>query len=430
MFGRFNRHQDLVKSILTLFTGSAIAQAIPILVSPLLTRLYPVVDFAALTIITTLISLVGVVVTGRYEFAVGLPADDRDAKSLVQLASVITVFISTLVLIFLVFFREGIAALMAFPSSPDYLFAIPVAALFYGGYQAFSFWQIRRRNYVVVSGSRISQSLTNSASSLGIFFTGFGINGLILGNVLGQFAAFLYAFFSTTDRVKDFLLKPVKDLKEVAGRYGDMPKVNSIHALSDVGQSTAVVLMITGIFGSVSTGLYGLTMRILQAPLNMMGNSLAMVFYKEVSEKTINGQLISKLLFTTMRTLFLISLPVFLILIVFGPDLFALVFGDEWRDAGLYARIMSPWLMLNFIASPLSNLPIILSKQRAFFAYSLIGNAAVIASLAIAGWIFNDIQSGLMVLSAVQCLFQLSMIFFFFRIAKEADHKNHSAEGL
>ncbi|MGR6087040.1 MAG: lipopolysaccharide biosynthesis protein [Arcticibacter sp.] len=430
MFGRFNRHQDLVKSILTLFTGSAIAQAIPILVSPLLTRLYPVVDFAALTIITTLISLVGVVVTGRYEFAVGLPEDDRDAKSLVQLASVITVSISTLVLIFLVFFREGIAALMTFPSSPDYLFAIPVAALFYGGYQAFSFWQIRRRNYVVVSGSRISQSLTNSASSLGIFFTGFGINGLILGNVLGQFAAFLYAFFSTTDRVKGFLLKPVKDLKEVAGRYGDMPKVNSIHALSDVGQSTAVVLMITGIFGSVSTGLYGLTMRILQAPLNMMGNSLAMVFYKEVSEKTINGQLISKLLFTTMRTLFLISLPVFLILIVFGPDLFALVFGDEWRDAGLYARIMSPWLMLNFIASPLSNLPIILSKQRAFFAYSLIGNAAVIASIAIAGWIFNDIQSGLMVLSAVQCLFQLSMIFFFFRIAKEADHKNHSAEGL
>ena len=426
MFGRFNRHQDLVKSILTLFTGSAIAQAIPILVSPLLTRLYPVVDFAALTIITTLISLVGVVVTGRYEFAVGLPADDRDARSLVQLASVITVSVSILVGIFLVFFRDGIASLMSFPSSPDYLFAIPVAALFYGGYQAFSFWQIRQRNYVVVSGSRISQSLTNSASSLAIFFIGFGINGLILGNVLGQFAAFLYAFLSTAGRFKDFLVKPVSDLKIVAGRYADMPKVNSIHALSDVGQSTAVILMITGIFGSVSTGLYGLTMRILQAPLNMIGNSLAMVFYKEVSEKTINGQLISKLLLSTMRTLFLISLPVFLLLMVFGPDLFALVFGSEWRDAGLYARIMSPWLMLNFIASPLSNLPIILSKQRAFFVYSLIGNSIVIASLAIAGWLFNEIKSGLIVLSAVQCLFQLSMIVFFFRIAKEADQKNNS----
>jgi len=426
MFGRFNRHQDLVKSILTLFTGSAIAQAIPILVSPLLTRLYPVVDFAALTIITTLISLVGVVVTGRYEFAVGLPADDRDGRSLVQLASVITVSVSILVGIFLVFFRDGIASLMSFPSSPDYLFAIPVAALFYGGYQAFSFWQIRQRNYVVVSGSRISQSLTNSASSLAIFFIGFGINGLILGNVLGQFAAFLYAFLSTAGRFKDFLVKPVSDLKVVAGRYADMPKVNSIHALSDVGQSTAVILMITGIFGSVSTGLYGLTMRILQAPLNMIGNSLAMVFYKEVSEKTINGQLISKLLLSTMRTLFLISLPVFLLLMVFGPDLFALVFGSEWRDAGLYARIMSPWLMLNFIASPLSNLPIILSKQRAFFVYSLIGNSIVIASLAIAGWLFNEIKSGLIVLSAVQCLFQLSMIVFFFRIAKEADQKNNS----
>jgi len=158
----------------------------------------------------------------------------------------------------------------------------------------------------------------------------------------------------------------------------------------------------------------------------MIGNSLAMVFYKEVSEKTINGQLISKLLLSTMRTLFLISLPVFLLLMVFGPDLFALVFGSEWRDAGLYARIMSPWLMLNFIASPLSNLPIILSKQRAFFVYSLIGNSIVIASLAIAGWLFNEIKSGLIVLSAVQCLFQLSMIVFFFRIAKEADQKNNS----
>ena len=93
MLGRFNRHQDLVKSILTLFTGSAIAQAIPLLVSPLLTRLYSVEDFAALTITTTFISLVGVVVTGRYEFAVGLPEHDQDGKRLVQLAAMITIVV-------------------------------------------------------------------------------------------------------------------------------------------------------------------------------------------------------------------------------------------------------------------------------------------------------------------------------------------------
>lgn len=426
MLGRFNRHQDLVKSILTLFTGSAIAQAIPLLVSPLLTRLYSVEDFATLTIITTFISLVGVVVTGRYEFAVGLPSQDQDGKRLVQLAALITVAIASFVLLVLVFTRDTIAQLIDFPSSSYYLFAVPVAALFYGGYQAYSFWQIRRRNYVVISGSRISQSLTNSAFSLGLYFTGWGINGLVIGNVLGHFAAFLFAFSSTAGRVSEFLLQPLKGLKDVANRYADMPRVNSIHALSDVGQSTAIVLMITGFFGSVSTGLYGLTMRILQAPLNMLGNSLAMVFYKEVAEKTNNRLMISKLLLSTMKTLFLISLPIFAVLMVFGPSLFALVFGEEWRDAGHYAQIMSPWLLLNFIASPLSNLPIILGKQRAFFAYSVVGNGAVILSLAVSGWFFEDISSGLVVLSITQCLFQLAMILFFLGIAKEADRKHHS----
>jgi len=428
MFGRLNRQQDLVKSILTLFTGSAIAQAIPLLVSPILTRIYPVVDFATLTISMTLISLVGVVVTGRYEFAIGLPKDDEQGRGLMQITLISTFIIAGVVSLFLLLFHGYVASWIAFPDSSWYLFVVPLAALFYGSYQAYSMWQLRQRNYMAISGSRISQSLTNSGFSLGLFYTGFGLNGLVIGNLLGHMAAFSHVFFATKNRINGFISTPVKGLRTLAAKYSDMPRVNSIHALSDVAQNTAVILMITGFFGSVSTGLYGLTIRIMQAPLNILGNSMAMAFYKEVAEKKVHGHKIAKLLISTMKTLLLLSTPIFLVIMVFGPDLFGLIFGSEWREAGDYARILSPWLFLNFIASPLSNLPLILNKQRIFFLYSMIGNGMVILSLALSGWLMNDIKSGLMVLSAVQCCFQTAMILFFIKIAREADKSVHDSE--
>ncbi|MBK8417215.1 MAG: oligosaccharide flippase family protein [Bacteroidetes bacterium] len=76
-------------------------------------------------------------------------------------------------------------------------------------------------------------------------------------------------------------------------------------------QVTGVIFVISAVFESVTTGLYGLTMRILQAPLTMIGTSFSIVFYKEASEKVANNQKITKLLRTTILTLAAISFPVF-----------------------------------------------------------------------------------------------------------------------
>lgn len=74
----------------------------------------------------------------------------------------------------------------------------------------------------------------------------------------------------------------------------------------------------------------------------MIGSSFSIVFYKEASEKVAKGEKITKLLRTTILTLALISFPAFLMIMIFGPALFAFVFGEAWREAGVYARIMSP----------------------------------------------------------------------------------------
>jgi O-antigen/teichoic acid export membrane protein len=425
MIRRLNFNSGIARNVLTLFAGSTLAQAIPLLVSPVLTRLYPVHDFAVLTVMATLVSFAGVIAAGRYEIAIGLPASDDEAKKVVYLAMGITSVFSVLLMVFFIFGGTFVAASLNAPDATHYLLLVPMAILFYGWYQALTYWNIRKRRYTVIASSRVSQSLINSGVSLLFAFTGIPVNGLVLGHVSGHFAATAWTWIRMAGRREiDFRKTDMTraGLRQLAAKYSDLPKVNGIHALSDMAQTSLVVFIISGMFGSIATGLYGLTMRILQAPLNVIGSSFTAVFYKEVSEKINRQERISKLLRTTMGTLAMISFPVFLVLFIAGPALFSFVFGEQWREAGVYARIMCPWLFLNFIASPVSHLPVILSRQRQFFLFSLAGNLSVITGLMAGAFLLDGIRQTLMAVCAVQVVFQSCMIAYFIHIARQAEN--------
>jgi O-antigen/teichoic acid export membrane protein len=48
----------------------------------------------------------------------------------------------------------------------------------------------------------------------------------------------------------------------------------------------------------------------------------------------------------------------------FAPSLFELIFGAEWRVAGVYAQIISPAMAIRFVASPLSIVFSALNRQE------------------------------------------------------------------
>ena len=423
MIRKFLPKSGFARNVLTLFTGSTIAQAIPVLISPILTRIFPVADFATLTVVTTLISLLGVIVCGRYEIAIGLPADEKEAKQLVYLAITISFIVSAVAMLAVLIFNNSLAELLDNKAAAPYILLVPFTALAYGLNQALTYWNIRRRNYALMSTSRVGQSITNSGTSLALGYSAVNFNGLVVGNIAGNIAAFLYSYVRTLKKGEiSFSWKEFDKnyMKQLAIKYADLPRVNGVHALTDMLQATGVVFVISAMFGSVVLGLYGYTMRILQAPLTMIGSSFSIVFYKEASEKVAAKQKITKLLRTTILTLAAISFPVFLTIMIFGPSLFAFVFGEVWRDAGVYASILSPGLFLNFISSPVSHLPVIMNKQRQFFLMSLIGNVLILLCIIAGAYIFNDIKTGLIMMSITQVLFYSFLLFYFYNISKKA----------
>jgi len=407
-------------NVLTLMTGTAIAQAIPILISPILTRLYTPGDFGLLALYTSVVSMIAVIVTARYEMAIMLPENDEDAVNLGALSLSIAVVISALTLVAVWYFNAPIARFLGKPDIAKWLYLVPLAVLTIGISQVLNYWSTRRNQYQRLAVSRVSQSVGNGSINLGEGFAHMGVSGLILGNFIGQFiAAGLLVWQAWPDflRVKSSI--HWDRMCHNAKVYQDFPKVNSLHAFVDILQSSGVVFIISSLFGSAVLGFYSFTLRILQAPLGLLGASVSQVFFQKASETYKNGGDLRALVKKTIISLSAMALPIFIILGFFAPVLFSLVFGKPWREAGTYAQILVPWLFFNFIVSPVSQVPIIVDEQKKSFIYGIIGNSLVLLSVIYGAFIAHNIKAGFYVLSGSISVYYIFIVLWILKISKK-----------
>lgn len=88
------------RNIATLITGTTVAQAIPIAISPILTRIYTPEEFGPLALYISITSIFSVIATFRYELTIVQVQCDEDAKSLIQLSFFLISIVSFFSLIF------------------------------------------------------------------------------------------------------------------------------------------------------------------------------------------------------------------------------------------------------------------------------------------------------------------------------------------
>src|SRR2546425_10423373 len=112
MFSRLLPKSEFIRHILTLITGTTIAQAIPLVVTPILTRIYSPQDFGLFALYMSIIAILGVVATGRYELAIMLPEKDEDAINVVYISFIITLATSLITLIVFWFFNTEFTSIL------------------------------------------------------------------------------------------------------------------------------------------------------------------------------------------------------------------------------------------------------------------------------------------------------------------------------
>lgn len=403
---------EYIRNLTILVTGSASAQFIALALSPVFSRYYSPHEFGLLAVFMSILSALSVVVCLRYEFAI-IPARTTDeASALLQLSLKITLLTTLLslagVTIFNLFFSSN-------KELSNWLWLLPVMTLANGSYQAMLNWANRHKNYKLISRYRIVNSIITNGVILAAALLGYISFGLLAGFVSGGITAMviLYISIQKSNAPFSFNLGNSK-LLETARKYDVFPKVNLWQAFADMLLINGVIYFLTFFFSQAVVGLYGMTMRVLQAPFNLIGYSIGQIFLQETAHQYNEGKNIQPLIKKSILRTAVVALPIVLILAITGPDIFAFVFGDQWRESGQFARILAPWFFLDFIRTPISQVPVIIGKQRQWLAWNVLAIITLAISL-VACRIFNiGITESIMTFSFSQSIiYALSVLWIY-----------------
>ncbi|MFN0187553.1 MAG: lipopolysaccharide biosynthesis protein [Bacteroidia bacterium] len=416
---------DFNKAVITLLSGTALAQLITFGLYPLISRLYTPADFGVFGLITSVMGIIALVATTRYELAIILPANDQEASKIVGLSFVINTIISLISLIAITlfyFFVENINESLR--AHRVLLFLIPLLVFLTSASNILQNWLIRKKEYKALSASKIIQSIVNNGIIIFVGLMSIGVLGLLGGMLLSAAVTVIFLFIQFKKSNPEKIISFEKSgLSKVAKKYIDLPTANTFQALSESFQSQGIIFVISYFFSMQVVGLYSFALRILMAPLFFFVNSFTQVFYQSASELYAKGESLVPILRKTVYNLALLAFPLMLILMIFGPSLFAIFFGEEWRESGVYARMLAPYICIDFLRYGVSQLPIILGKVKQMFYWSLLGNLVLFSSLLFGIVVLDDLKSGFVLISITMTLYFSFLFFWIYKLAKNGNSR-------
>lgn len=358
--------REFLRHVLVLMSGTALAQLVPILVSPIISRLYTPHELGIFTAFMSLVAMLVTVATWRYDLAIVLPKEPADARALVKLAVRLSTITCLVVGVGLVIVADPVSQAIGNPDLKPWIAGVGLVAWAYAQVAIFSSWCNRHKDYRRIGSNRVLQASTTTGVQLAGGAAGLGITGLVISAVIGQLVAAANLFRQTR---REILGQPASPLRAVMVEHRKMPLVTTPTAVLDSVRVNGTQLMISAFFSSAALGQFGQAWRLLQAPLTLINSSLATVFFQRLSV-TPRGQVLPLVVKMMSRSALIGILPFGLVWLL-SPPLFPVIFGEPWAQAGVIAAGLVPWLYLNFVTSPISLLFVVARRQGVLFWFGI-----------------------------------------------------------
>lgn len=371
--------KPFVRNVFILASGTAMSQAVNMVFSPLITRIYGPEAYGLMGTFTAIVQIIGPIAALSFPIAIVLPKYDKEAKMVVKL-SFFTTLVTTLIISLLLFLiNDFVVNIFNLETISRFLYFIPFVVLSAGILQIIQQWMVRKNLFQIpakanliettfVNSGKFAIGLLYPHASVLIFFTAFrqGIRALLM--YLFSEKINLKKIFLLTEDEKSSMLKQAK-------KYRDFPLFRTPEVVLSAVSSNTPVLLLTSFFGPGVAGFYSIARTVLGVPSTLIAKSVGDVFYPRVSKAAQNEQKIATLIIKSTFYLALIGLIPYGLIILFGPWLFGFVFGQDWIIAGEYARWVSLFSFFNFINRPsIQTLPVISAQkfQLAFTSSKLI----------------------------------------------------------
>ncbi|WP_449549910.1 oligosaccharide flippase family protein [Lelliottia amnigena] len=332
--------------------GNALAQIIIILGTPILTRLYSPDDFGVYASFMSIILILGVIASGRYD-QIMYNFDQEDEWITCFCNGVIIAIVLSVVMLF------GFGAIYFFVDESSLVyFLIPPSVLTFAVIQLYtSFYSLTRQyktiiilNFLRSSTIIILQYILYKNSSW----------GLALGFLLSQVICIIYCMFVSKVFYKkinfNFFMKKNATL-------------SSMQSLSNSFSSQLPVFVIPGQYGFAALGFYGLAIRLTQIPITFFTNAVRPYILGELNKNKRDNQKIYKILWLSSLMLLILGALGIILINLFATSFFKIYAGETWADAGEIAGILSWWLLVAFANVTSTSYLTIMGRFKSLFIY-------------------------------------------------------------
>jgi len=405
--------------------GTALAQAITIFFTPIITRLFPPEAYGALGTFSSLIVIVTPLVAMTYPMAIVLAENDREAKALGRLSILIALAFSAIVLILGLLFSHPLSQYLSVDSKGWLPYLLAFAVFFAGAAQIYRSNLIRRKSFSILAKIEIANSLVNnlakvtagslspvSIALIGVYSAGQAVQSLLYraGAKAGVRAA------RSTEPTTAI------ELRLVAKKYNDFALYRAPQGFLNATSQSLPILVLGLVFSQSIVGYYALAKSILSAPITLVGKSVTDVFYPRLVDAVAAGEDVSNLLGKATLVLFLLAVAPFSVVFIFGPELFSWAFGGQWLEAGRYAAWLSVWFLFGFINRPAVAAIAPLRLQSFLLKYELLSIVAKGVALAIGVFYIKEPLSAVAVFSVTGALLNFYLVFYVVRKSKFISH--------
>lgn len=410
---------SFISHVATLVTGTAVSQAVTLAAMLVLTRLFAPEAFGLLAIFMTIVSLFSVLGGARYELAIMLPEDDREAANVFHTATLVLAAICIFSFFAVAFLHAWLARVLGEPLVESWLWTIPPVLFVSGFNQVLGYWCGRMKRFRQVAWSRIAQSCGTVAMQVTLFLghTNGGV-ALIGGWLFGQTLGALVLLVQVLRQDGAFLRSSWdgRTIPHLLRTYRNFPFYKAPYSFISNSSSQLVVVAIR-MFSSLTTvGLFSMASRAIYLPVSLVASSMNQVFYEKAATETAPGRL-EAFVNRVLRIQIVLMTPLLFFAAIESQLVFATIFGARWAESGAFASLLAFAGYMYFLTSWLDRLFDVHSRQRLALGLEIAGNLGSLLVLTLTLAISGSALRAVAAFTIAEVIYSSIWLYFAFRIA-------------
>lgn len=353
--------KTLHKSIVQLFTGNVIAQLIPILTAPIITRLFSPSVFGEFGNFMAVTSILGSIICLKYNDAIVLVRYRREVRNLVYATFSISIIISIIILIVV-----SINYLLLNKAKTNVYYFLPVLLIIRSVILISEGINLRDKRFDLLSKALVISAFVNRGIVISLALLGFlGLKTFIIGLFAGEFfrSFFLRVKTRFPFRLSNYRLFNKEYFRNLS-EYRKFPRLSAPAALINTLNEALPLWLISANFGLEYAGNFVLVRTLLSRPLNVISTAISQPLYQRFAELDKDKSEVRGLLMKLLLPVSIVSIVLFGGILVFSKYALVIVFGEMWQSSKTIVEIMVLFYLVKFIINSFGSFNTVFGAQK------------------------------------------------------------------